>query len=124
MLGEFPEFLTLPAYELPRLKQETPGATQAEHKERASPLPDALVPRFAAVVGESYAIRKPEQLRTYESDALASFRVTPERGGAAGEHRGGASVRADRAGGGAAHRRAGIRDRPVGRCAPGAAAAC
>src|SRR2546430_4355520 len=59
------------------MKQETPGATQAEHKQRASPLPDALVSRFAAVVGEAYAISKPEQLRTYESDGLASFRVTP-----------------------------------------------
>ncbi|TMA85289.1 MAG: FAD-binding protein [Deltaproteobacteria bacterium] len=59
------------------MKQETPGATQAEHKQRASPLPAALVSRFAAVVGEGYAICKPEQLRTYESDGLASFRVTP-----------------------------------------------
>ncbi len=59
------------------MKQETPGATQAEHKQRASPLPDALVSRFAAVVGEACAISKPEQLRTYESDGLASFRVTP-----------------------------------------------
>src|SRR5947208_14194770 len=59
------------------MRQETPGATQAEHKQRASPLPDALVSRFAAVVGEAYAISKPEQLRTYESDGLASFRVTP-----------------------------------------------
>ena len=59
------------------MRQETPGGTQAEHKQRASPLPDALVSRFAAVVGEGYAISKPEQLRTYESDGLASFRVTP-----------------------------------------------
>jgi len=59
------------------MKQETPGATQAEHKQRAPPLPAALVSRFAAVVGEGYAICKPEQLRTYESDGLASFRVTP-----------------------------------------------
>ncbi len=59
------------------MKHETPGATQAEHKQRASPLPAALVSRFAAVVGEGYAISKPEQLRTYESDGLASFRVTP-----------------------------------------------
>ena len=42
------------------MKQETPGATQAEHKQRASPLPAALVSRFAAVVGEAYAISKPE----------------------------------------------------------------
>src|SRR5436853_3100358 len=59
------------------MKQETPGATQAEHKQQASPLPPDLVRRFAAVVGEGYAICKPEQLHTYESDGLASFRVTP-----------------------------------------------
>ena len=59
------------------MKQETPGATQAEHKESAQPLPPDLVRRFAAVVGEGYAICKPEQLHTYESDGLASFRVTP-----------------------------------------------
>jgi glycolate oxidase len=59
------------------MKQETPGATQAELKIHAQPLPRELVDRFAAVVGEGYAICKPEQLRTYESDGLASFRVTP-----------------------------------------------
>jgi glycolate oxidase len=59
------------------MKQETPGATQAELKQQAPPVPDALVARFARVVGEGYAICKPEQLRTYESDGLASFRVTP-----------------------------------------------
>jgi glycolate oxidase len=59
------------------MKQETPGATQAELKQRAEPLPEALVARFAAVVGEGYCYSKPEQLRTYESDGLASFRATP-----------------------------------------------
>jgi glycolate oxidase len=59
------------------MKQETPGATQAGQKQEAAPLPDALVARFAAIVGEGYAICKPEQLRTYESDGLASFRATP-----------------------------------------------
>src|SRR2546425_1215899 len=66
-----------PRLRVARMKHETPGATQAEHKQRASPLPAALVSRFAAVVGEEYAICKPEQLRTYESDGLASFRGTP-----------------------------------------------
>jgi glycolate dehydrogenase FAD-linked subunit len=59
------------------MKQETPGATHAELKVHAGPLPPDLVARFAAVVGAGYAICKPEQLRTYESDGLASFRVTP-----------------------------------------------
>src|SRR3989442_8833615 len=59
------------------MKEETPGGIQAEHKQRASPLPDALVSRFAAVVGEGSGICKAEQLRPYESDGLASFRVTP-----------------------------------------------
>jgi glycolate oxidase len=59
------------------MKQETPGATQAELKQQAGPLPDPLVARFAASVGEGYCYSKPEQLRTYESDGLASFRVTP-----------------------------------------------
>jgi glycolate oxidase len=59
------------------MKQETPGATQAELKQEAGPLPDPLIARFAAVVGEKYCYSKPEQLRTYESDGLASFRVTP-----------------------------------------------
>ena len=59
------------------MKQETPGATQADLKQEAGPLPDPLVARFAAVVGERYCYSKPEQLRTYESDGLASFRVTP-----------------------------------------------
>jgi glycolate oxidase len=59
------------------MKQETPGATQAELKQEAAPLPDPLIARFAAVVGEKYCYSKPEQLRTYESDGLASFRVTP-----------------------------------------------
>src|SRR5437763_3780371 len=33
--------------------------------------------KFAAAVGEANCFRAPEQLRTYESDGLASFRVTP-----------------------------------------------
>ena len=38
--------------------------------------PDVIA-RFCAAVGEKNCIREPEQLRTYESDGLASFRVTP-----------------------------------------------
>ncbi len=59
------------------MKQETPGGTQAELKRAGRPVPQELVARFAAVVGESNAICKPEQLHTYESDGLASFRATP-----------------------------------------------
>jgi glycolate oxidase len=36
-----------------------------------------VIARFAAAVGEKNCIREPEQLRTYESDGLASFRATP-----------------------------------------------
>src|SRR5207248_8165709 len=36
-----------------------------------------LIARFGAAVGEKNCIREPEQLRTYESDGLASFRATP-----------------------------------------------
>jgi glycolate oxidase len=59
------------------MKQETPGGTEAELRQKAKPLPDEVVARFAAVVGEAYAISRPEQLHTYESDGLASFRATP-----------------------------------------------
>ncbi len=38
---------------------------------------ESLVARIAAVVGRSHCVSEPEQLRTYESDGLASFRVTP-----------------------------------------------
>jgi glycolate oxidase len=40
-------------------------------------LPGELVARFAAVVGARHCISEPEQLRTYESDALTSFREQP-----------------------------------------------
>ncbi len=36
-----------------------------------------IIARFSAAVGEKNCIREPEQLRTYESDGLASFRATP-----------------------------------------------
>jgi glycolate oxidase len=43
----------------------------------AAPLPDALIGRFAAIVGADHCISKPEQLRTYECDALVAFRARP-----------------------------------------------
>jgi glycolate oxidase len=43
----------------------------------AAPLPDALVARFAAIVGARNCLSEPEQLRTYECDALTSFRARP-----------------------------------------------
>src|SRR5438105_3816456 len=36
-----------------------------------------VIARFAAIVGADHCIWKPEQLRTYECDALTSFRVCP-----------------------------------------------
>jgi glycolate oxidase len=36
-----------------------------------------VIARFVAAVGERNCIREPEQLRTYESDGLATFRATP-----------------------------------------------
>jgi glycolate oxidase len=36
-----------------------------------------VIAAFAAAVGEKNCIREPEQLRTYESDGLTSFRATP-----------------------------------------------
>jgi len=59
------------------MKQETPGATHLELKQQGQPLPDPLIARFAAAVGTAYCYSRPEQLRTYESDGLASFRATP-----------------------------------------------
>ena len=59
------------------MKQETPGATHLELEQQGQPLPDPLIARFAAAVGKAYCYSRPEQLRTYESDGLASFRATP-----------------------------------------------
>ena len=39
--------------------------------------PAEIVSALIAVVGERWVIREPEQLRTYEADGLASYRVTP-----------------------------------------------
>src|SRR6201995_6056917 len=43
----------------------------------APPLAPALIPRFAAIVGERNCIWRSDQLRTYESDGLTSFRAQP-----------------------------------------------
>ena len=43
----------------------------------APPLPRGLIDRIAAVVGPRNCVREPEQLRTYESDGLTSFRALP-----------------------------------------------
>ncbi len=40
-------------------------------------VPGSLVARIASIVGHRNCVTEPEQLRTYESDGLASFRVTP-----------------------------------------------
>ena len=40
-------------------------------------IPPAVVGSFCAAVGDAHCIRAPEQLRTYESDGLAAYRVTP-----------------------------------------------
>src|SRR6266576_3781652 len=37
----------------------------------------ALIAQFRAIVGESHCISEPDQLLTYECDALTSFRVRP-----------------------------------------------
>ena len=43
----------------------------------APPLPRDVIARFAAIVGAPHCIFDPEQLRTYECDALTSFRARP-----------------------------------------------
>jgi len=45
--------------------------------EPAAPLAPELIARFAAIVGERNCISRPDQLRTYECDALTSFRAQP-----------------------------------------------
>ncbi|MCU0683671.1 MAG: FAD-binding protein [Polyangiaceae bacterium] len=47
------------------------------HARPAAPLPDAVVARFAAIVGAEHCISRPEQLLAYECDGLTSFRVRP-----------------------------------------------
>ncbi len=43
----------------------------------SSAVPESVLAGMAAIVGRSHCVSEPEQLRTYESDGLASFRVTP-----------------------------------------------
>ena len=40
-------------------------------------IPQALVDKFVAAVGDANCIRAPEQLHVYESDGLTAYRVTP-----------------------------------------------
>ena len=54
-----------------------PGATHAHEVEGAKPVAPQILARFIAAVGEKNCIRESAQLRTYESDGLASFRATP-----------------------------------------------
>ncbi len=62
--------MTEPVHEL------KPGAV-AHEQGGGKPLSGQILARFSAVVGEKNCIHEPEQLRTYESDGLASFRATP-----------------------------------------------
>src|ERR1700739_3405227 len=43
----------------------------------AVPVPQETIARFSAIVGESHCISEPDQLLTYECDALTSFRARP-----------------------------------------------
>jgi glycolate oxidase len=53
------------------------GYRAAVHAAPAPPLPAALIARFAAIVGDRNCIWRPDELRTYECDALTSFRAQP-----------------------------------------------
>ena len=60
------------------IQELKPGGTQAHAVDTLAAPPSAqILARFCAAVGEKNCIREPEQLRTYESDGLASFRATP-----------------------------------------------
>src|SRR5260370_35709162 len=43
----------------------------------ASPIPQQSVAKFSAIVGADHCISRPEQLLTYECDALTSFHARP-----------------------------------------------
>jgi len=43
----------------------------------SAPFSPEIIARFAAIVGDAHCISDPEQLRTYECDALTSFRARP-----------------------------------------------
>ncbi|HEY2027986.1 MAG TPA: FAD-linked oxidase C-terminal domain-containing protein [Myxococcales bacterium] len=56
------------------------GPQEALGKERAQgpvPLPQTLLEELRAIVGAANCIHEPSELRTYESDGLATFRATP-----------------------------------------------
>ena len=59
------------------IHEQKPGATHATLQAPAQPVPPEVLRQLTAAVGEHNCIREPEQLRTYESDGLASFRATP-----------------------------------------------
>src|SRR6266568_3375845 len=42
-----------------------------------SPIPQQSIAKFSAIVGADHCISRPEQLLTYECDALASFHARP-----------------------------------------------
>ena len=56
---------------------ERPGGTAGEPEVRSAPAPESVTRKLIAAVGERWVIREPEQLRTYEADGLASYRVRP-----------------------------------------------
>ncbi len=43
----------------------------------AAPIPQPLITKFAAIVGADHCISRPDQLLTYECDALTSFHARP-----------------------------------------------
>jgi glycolate oxidase len=48
-----------------------------QEKTAVAPIPQALLEELRAIVGAANCIHEPSQLRTYESDGLATFRATP-----------------------------------------------
>ncbi|TMA25495.1 MAG: FAD-binding protein [Deltaproteobacteria bacterium] len=59
------------------LDEQKPGGTQAHFESPSKRLPAEVIARFCAAVGEENVIREPEDLRVYEADGLATYRVTP-----------------------------------------------
>ncbi|HEX9576634.1 MAG TPA: FAD-linked oxidase C-terminal domain-containing protein [Myxococcales bacterium] len=59
------------------LDEQKPGGTLAHLEAPPRPVPAEVIARLCAAVGEKNCIRELEQLRTYEADGLASYRVTP-----------------------------------------------
>ncbi|MFN2549046.1 MAG: FAD-binding oxidoreductase, partial [Myxococcales bacterium] len=54
-----------------------PGATQAHAIAGQHRVAPQVIAQLCEAVGDGNCIRQPEQLRTYESDGLATFRATP-----------------------------------------------